>query len=114
MADKGFDIKIIIPTDDGILVSEKGIKKASYYLIYNVSNRSYQFAEKIKTVDFLSDNQNFIEVLNNFIKVEHIDYIIDFHPNNKISCDIIKPDYENISEILNSLIDRIEQKKELS
>lgn len=35
MADKGFQLKVIIPTDDGFNISDKGIEKASYYLIYN-------------------------------------------------------------------------------
>lgn len=104
MADKGFDLKVLIPTDDGLLISANGVEKAKYYLMYNLSNRSYQLAGKIKTTKLLEDKQAFSIKIENLILLEKIDKVIDFR------------DYPNteISEILNSLIDLIDKKNELN
>ena len=111
MADKGFDLKVLIPTDDGITISLKGIEKAPYYLLYNVSNRSYQLAGKVKTLDFFNDTTDFIKKFNEFIVIENIDKIIDNKLSMSVKCDLINAEHNEIGEILNDLIDKIEKKK---
>ncbi|MCK5171502.1 MAG: hypothetical protein KAQ75_16605 [Bacteroidales bacterium] len=110
MADKGFDLKVLIPTDDGLTISLKGIEKAPYYLFYNVSNRSYQLAGKVKTIEYFNDIADFIEKFNELIVIEDIDKIIDNQTNASIKCDFLKVDCNEIGEILNDLIDKIEKK----
>ena len=112
MADKGFDLKVLIPTDDGLTISENGIKQAMYYLLYNVSNRSYQFAGKIKTSEFFNKKNLNLKDFNNFLSEEGIDTVltlsaIDF----KIPCEYKMINEVDISTSLNQLIDEIEQKK---
>ena len=100
MADKGFDLKVIIPTDDGLMISSRGMGNASYFLIYNVSNRSYQLSGKIKTSEYF-ENQGFnIAIFDDLCYENKIDKIID--------CAEF-PSME-ISEILNLLIDNIDKK----
>ncbi len=111
MVNKGFDLKVLIPTDDGVTISLKGIEKAPYYLLYNVSNRSYQLAGKVKTLDLFNDTADFIKKFNEFIVIENIDNIIDNQLNKSIKCDLIKTDHNEIGKILNDLIDKIDKKK---
>jgi hypothetical protein len=107
MADKGFDIKVLIPTDDGLTVSEKSFESALYYLMYNVSNRSYQLVGKVKQSELNKADFNII------LSKENIDFIISntvFHNSN---IKVLKPDFKEINQMLNNLIDQIDQKKEL-
>lgn len=113
MADKGFDLKVLIPTDDGITIFLKGIEKAPYYLFYNVSNRSYQLAGKVKTFEYFNDTADFVIKLNELIVIENIDKIIDNQTNASIKCDFVKADCNEIGEILNDIIEKIDIKKEL-
>lgn len=113
MADKGFDIKVLIPTDDGFTISENEIDKAKYYLSYNLSNRSYQLAGKLKSAEVIQTNSNNLDDLNSLILKENIDFIIHDDANANISCKFLKPKLKIISEILNKIIDQIDQKKEL-
>jgi hypothetical protein len=99
MADKGFNLKVLIPTNDGFSISEYGLEKSKYYLMYNISNRSYQLAGKIK-VSELADNNSISDNLEELVLKEKIDKVIeskDF-PNSEIN------------EILNQLIDIIDKK----
>lgn len=51
MPEKGFLYKIAIPTLDGETIASSALA-APYILLFNVNNRSYQLAEKLKrTVD---------------------------------------------------------------
>jgi len=34
MPEKGFDLKVLIPTDDGLTISKNGIQGALFYLFY--------------------------------------------------------------------------------
>lgn len=100
MADKGFSLKVLIPTDDGILISSKGIENAGYYLMYNVSNRSYQLSSKIKPFNYFA-NQKFDSIeFESLCDQNKVDKIIDYKdfPGSEIS------------EILNGLIDIIDKK----
>ncbi len=47
MANKDFLLKVIVPTDDGLTVASK-FDEAPYYLCFNLSELSYQLAEKIR------------------------------------------------------------------
>ena len=100
MAEKGFNLKVIIPTDDGITVSSKGIEKASYYLMYNVSNRSYQFAGKIKISEYFINQEFDSTIFRNLYDQNKVDKIVDYK------------DFQSseISEVLNNLIDIIDKK----
>lgn len=100
MADKGFNLKVIIPTEDGIIISSKGIGKASYYLMYNLSNRSYQLAGKIKASEYFKNHEFEIAGFDDLCDQNKIDKIVDCteFPNMEIG------------EILNGLIDVINKK----
>lgn len=100
MADKGFDLKVIIPTDDGQMISSRGMGKASYYLMYNVSNRSYQLAGKIKASEYFKNGEFEILGFNDLCDQNEIDKIVDCteFPNMEIG------------EILSNLIDIIDKK----
>lgn len=100
MADKGFNLKVLIPTDDGIIISSKGIEKASHYLMYNLSNRSYQLAGKIKTSEYFKNQKIELAIFNDLCDQNNIDKIIDYTEFSGIE----------ISEILNRLIDIIDKK----
>ena len=100
MAEKGFNLKVIIPTDDGITVSSKGIKKASYYLMYNVSNRSYQLAGKIKTSEHFINQEFDSMIFRNLYDQNKVDKIVDYKDSQS----------SEISEVLNNLIDIIDKK----
>jgi glycerate-2-kinase len=113
MADKGFDLKVLIPTDDGITVSLKGIEKAPYYLFYNVSKRSYQLAGKVKTFDYFNNTTSFVIKFNELIVTENIDKIINNQTNASIKCDFVKADFNEIGEMLDDIIDKIDKKEEL-
>lgn len=105
MADKGFDIKVLIPTDDGLTISENSFETALYYLIYNVSNRSYQLAGKLKQSEL-----NEIDI-QTIIKKEKIDLIIGNISNKDINSKVLTPKFTEINQLLNHLIDQIDQKK---
>jgi len=47
MANKSFHLKVIIPTADGLTIFGQ-FDIAPYYLCFNVSDLSYQLAEKIR------------------------------------------------------------------
>ena len=111
MADKGFDIKVLIPTDDGLTISGKSLKDVSYYLMYNVSNRSYQLAGKIKTREL--NESDLINEINQILIKEKVDFIVNNFTIPKINCKFIKAELEEINQTLNNLIDKIDQKKEL-
>lgn len=111
MADKGFEIKVLIPTDDGLTISENSFEAALYYLMYNVSNRSYQLAGKIKTRE-LRDS-NILDKVNQLVNREKVDFIISNSAILGINCKHIKVELSEINQILNNLIDKIDQKKEL-
>ncbi|MDA3954898.1 MAG: hypothetical protein PF485_14720 [Bacteroidales bacterium] len=100
MAEKGFNLKVLIPTDDGILISEKVIESASHYLMYNVSNRSYQLAGKINVSEFIKDDEDFSAKIDELILHYKIDNVIDFKDFP----------HKEINEILNELIDVIDKK----
>jgi hypothetical protein len=100
MADKGFNLKVIIPTDDGITVSLKGIEMVGYYLMYNLSNRSYQLAGKIKTSEYFINREFDSTVFRNLCDQNKIDKIVDYKDLQS----------NEISEVLNELIDIIDKK----
>ncbi|PLX16283.1 MAG: hypothetical protein C0597_08095 [Marinilabiliales bacterium] len=112
MADKGFDIKVLIPTEDGIRISTNNLSLVPYYLIYNISNRSYQLAGKIKTKEILTGN-GFLKDIQNYINQENIDLIVSI-TKSELDIKIIAPESAEINEELNLIIDMIDQKKELS
>jgi len=112
MADKGFQLKVIIPTDDGFNISSNGIKKASYYLMYNISNRSYQLAGKIKTADLYENSEFNFEVFKSEIEKAKIDKVVC----NKqfgvlLAYEVMFVKEKEIGVILNNLIDLIDKKE---
>jgi len=111
MADKGFDIKVLIPSDDGITISENGIINASYYLMYNVSNRSYQLAGKIKTSELFNYKKFEKNFLNNFCNLNYVDKIINPEAEVELITQIIHVKEKEIGECLNNIIDQIDKKK---
>ena len=113
MADKGFDLKVLIPTDDGLVISEKGIAEANFYLMYNLSNRSYQLSGKVKTLDFFKTKM-VKDKLNHLLVSENIDAIVEMERSLVLDCVFIKTPKLEINEILNNLIDEIDKKSELN
>ncbi len=109
MADKGFDIKVLIPTDDGLTITENSFESALYYLMYNVSNRSYQLAGKIKTREI--KGSVLIHEINQILEKEKIDFIVSNSKNSSIRCRFIKVESSEINQMLNNLIDQIDQNK---
>lgn len=107
MADKGFDIKVLVPTDDGLTISENSFETAWYYLMYNVSNRSYQLAGKLKQSE--RNKSDF----NTIVMKENIDFIISNTAIQNSNIKVFKPEFSEINQILNDLIDQLDQKKEL-
>lgn len=102
MSEKGFDLKVLIPTDNGFNISENGVENARYYLLYNLSNRSYQLAGKIKnSTDFNINNLNDIFISN------QVDKIIYLHPYSDFNIPVIQTSVKEISSILNMLIDKL-------
>lgn len=109
MADKGFALKILVPTDDGLHVSENGIENPRYYLVYNISNRSYQLAGKVKCADFFENIFSF-DKLKELVVDEKIDLVVSNHTLEKdIPHEIAK--IQEINQLLNWFIDQIDQKK---
>jgi hypothetical protein len=111
MADKGFQLKVIIPTDDGFNISDKGIKEASYYLMYNISNRSYQLAGKIKTANLYKDSEFDFEIFKLEIEEANVDKIVC----NKqfgilLDYEVLFVKEKEIGIALNNLIDLIDKK----
>ena len=111
MADKGFDIKLLIPTDDGITISENGIVNASHYLMYNISNRSYQLSGKIKTSELFDYTKFKTSVLNNFCDLNKVDRIINPSTEVELKTQIIHVNEKEIGECLNNIIDQIDKEK---
>jgi hypothetical protein len=113
MADKGFELKVLIPTDDGFNISNKGIEKASYYLMYNISNRSYQFAGKIKTAELYVNAEFDFTVLKAEIEKAKIDKIIcNKQFGMLLEYEVLFVQEREIGNILNNLIDIVDNKKE--
>ena len=111
MADKVFNLKVLIPTDDGFNISEQGIEKSKYYLLYNISNRSYQLAGKIKTKELYELGNLSFTKLRELALNENLDLILSkkaVKTDIGIPLDIIVED--RINEILNSYIDIIDKK----
>lgn len=100
MADKGFALKVLIPTDDGFSISENKLEKSKYFLLYNISNRSYQLAGKIKVSDFADSSITLSDNLDKLVLKEQIDKIIEYKDFSS----------SEINVILNSLIDIIDKK----
>ncbi|HAF30953.1 MAG TPA: hypothetical protein DCG75_18095 [Bacteroidales bacterium] len=113
MADKGFNIKVLVPTEDGFTISEQGIENAPYYLCYNISNRSYQLAEKHKAREIFNDKSENVTAINDIVIKLKIDFILCKTENNAVRCGFIKPQTNEINKMLNILIDMVDQKKEL-
>ena len=112
MADKGFDVKVLIPTEDGVTISKNKLDEVQYYLMYNISNRSYQFAGKIKVTDLLAE-EKFEDNLTHLITEEKLDIVISKSDMGKIGIKKRIPIHDNIGDELNLLINIIDQKKEL-
>ncbi len=109
MAEKGFHLKVIIPTDDGLTISENGIKNALYYLMYNVSNRSYQFAGKIKTAELFANSEFDYRILKSEIKKNNIDTIICTNKHElREEIEVTVVSERDIGIVLNNLIDQID------
>jgi len=113
MADKGFNLKVIVPTEDGIKISSKPAEESPYILMYNVSNRSYQLAGKFKARDLLKESQDIITSLNKIIEHENVDLLLGQFSNQTLNCKFFKADFIDINQLLHSLIEKIDQKKEL-
>lgn len=110
MADKGFQLKVIIPTDDGFNISDKGIEKSSYYLIYNISNRSYQLAGKIKTANLYKNTEFNFEIFKLEMEKDNIDKVLC----NKqfgilLEHEVLFVKEKEIGIALNNLIDMIDK-----
>ena len=112
MPEKGFDLKVLLPTDDGLTISKNGIQKALYYLLYNVSNRSYQFAGKVKTIGWYPNKRFCVTDFNRLLKEEKIDLVLTLSSiTPDIACKYIIVDEKEISANLNQLIDETDKKK---
>ena len=111
MADKGFDIKVLVPTNDGINICVDCLERALYFLTYNVSNRSYQFGRKLKVSDIFT-GENFAEFVNKIIIDNNIDFIIHKRFNG-LNNKFLGTKTIEINEFLNKLIDNIDQGNEL-
>ncbi|HKL08136.1 MAG TPA: hypothetical protein VJ896_05130 [Bacteroidales bacterium] len=112
MPEKGFDLKVLLPTDDGLTISRNGIQEALYYLLYNVSNRSYQFAGKVKTSEWYPDKRFSVTDFSRLLKEEKIDLVLTLSsiiPD--IPCEYLIVDEKEISTNLNQLIDETDKKK---
>lgn len=101
MADKGFNLKVLVPTNDGINISDNGIE-ARYFLFYNLSNRSYQLAGKVKNTKL--DIQSIKKIMNE----ENIDLILTSKPIDAENKFEIVEQIE-INKLLNSYIDKIDK-----
>ena len=112
MADKGFDVKVLIPTEDGVTISKNKLDEVQYYLMYNISNRSYQFSGKIKVTDLLAEGK-FEDNLTHLITEEKLDIVISKSDIGKTGIKKRIPIHDNIGDELNLLINIIDQKKEL-
>ncbi len=112
MAEKGFDVKVLIPTEDGVTISKNKLDEVQYYLMYNISNRSYQLAGTIKVTDLLAEGK-FQDNLAQLITEEKLDIVISKSDISKIGIKKRIPKHDDIGDELNFLIDIIDQKKEL-
>jgi len=109
MADKGFHLKVLVPTDDGLTISENGVENSLYYLMYNISNRSYQLAGKIKT-NLLFTGISFSQsVFVNYCSENFVDAVVVFKKTEGIHLQCIKTNQQEIGESLNRIIDQINE-----
>jgi hypothetical protein len=107
MADKGFDLKVLIPTDDGLTISENGIENALYYLSYNISDRSYQLAEKYKADEIFESNIFNWQEIKELCSQNKIDKFLCINSISQNSLEYLVVEKNEISVILNILIDQI-------
>lgn len=110
MADKGFDVKVLVPTEDGLTISNNKLPEVRYFLMYNISNRSYQLAGKIKSSSYFNV-ASFNEDLKRLVLEENIDNVIAKSNDNMVK--FMETEFEEINSFLNFLIDKMDQKKEL-
>ncbi|MGC9374169.1 MAG: hypothetical protein ACP5DQ_03900 [Bacteroidales bacterium] len=112
MPEKGFDLKVLIPTDDGLTISKNEIRGALYYLFYNVSNRSYQLAGKIKTAEWYQGNKFRVTDFKMLVTKEKIDLVLTLSAIDiNIPCRMKVADNDDIELNLNHLIDNIDKKR---
>lgn len=112
MSKKGFDLKVLVPTDDGFNISENGVENALYYLMYYVSSRSYQLAGKIKSRELFKNQKFDIKIFKHLLALEQVELILNCSGINfDLSCKINIVTENNISILLNDLIDEIDKKK---
>lgn len=108
MADKGFYLKVLVPTDDGITISKNGIENSLYYLTYNISNRSYQLAGKKKYTDLFESNFN-SKKFKEYLETENIDLVLT-SINENYNFSFQKVNIQEINHLLNKFIDLIDKK----
>jgi hypothetical protein len=102
---------VLIPTDDGLTISKNGIKGALYYLFYNISNRSYQLAGKIKTAEWYQEKFRITD-FKMLLAKEKINLVLTLSAiDSKIPCRMKIVDNEDIELNLYQLIDRIDKKR---
>ncbi|MEA2105736.1 MAG: hypothetical protein U9P82_03315 [Bacteroidota bacterium] len=112
MPEKGFDLKVLIPTDDGLTISKNGIRGALYYLFYNVSNRSYQLAGKIKTAEWYQEKKFRITDFKMLLTKEKIDLVLTLSATDiNLLCRVKVINNDDIALNLNQLIDSIDKKR---
>ena len=109
MADKGFNLKVLVPTDDGITISKNGIENSLYYLTYNISNRSYQLSEKYKRRNIFTDNLFSEKELNEIILKNNIDKIVLYSDKYHDSEKVFKLKLIEINQIMNYLIEYVDK-----
>ena len=112
MADKGFHLKVLVPTDDGFTISKNGIEGALYFLTYNVSNRSYQLSEKVKHTNIFNNQFNW-SILADYCNEHLVDIILNNKTTNLlkgIKVKVVEP--SEIGAFLNQLIDIIDSGNE--
>ena len=108
MADKGFDLKVLVPTDDGLTISENEIENALYYLSYNISDRSYQLVEKYKADEIFESNVFNWEEIKKLCNQNKIDKLLSINFISQNSVEYLVVEKNEISVILNILIDQID------
>jgi|SRR6056297_206778 len=112
MPEKGFDLKVLIPTDDGLTISENGVQQALFYLLYNVSSRSFQLAGKVKTSEWYPNLDFNIDILYKLLKEENIDLVLTLSTIGiDIPCDNKVANNPDIGINLERLIDITDKKR---
>jgi len=101
MANKDFLLKVIIPTEDGLTVSA-AFDKAPFYLCFNLSELSYQLAEKLREHEWNQINMDEL----------HLDAAIKVASNTALKAEqllCIEVDSEiPIEEALHRVIDNMQ------